>query len=83
MAQSAKDYFRQGIVASKQGNHTEALTAFEQAKAKGLDSAALHYNLGVSYFRLGRYQEAEQAFLRLVDHTSLGWHKPRIKTYAN
>lgn len=67
----AKQLFNEGITAARSGDYPVALKAFEMAKAAGLDSAALNYNLGVSYYRLQRYQEAESYFTLLLAHPAL------------
>lgn len=66
-AQTATDYFQQGIKASESGDYQTALKQFKKAKQAGLESVALQYNLAVSYYRLRRYEEARQIFTRLTD----------------
>ena len=66
-AQTATDYFQQGIKASESGDHQTALKQFKKAKQAGLESVALQYNLAVSYYRLRRYEEARQLFTGLTD----------------
>ncbi len=58
------DDFRKGQDAFRQGDYAQALKWFEKARQSGMHNAAIHYNLGASYYRLGRYREAEKAFLR-------------------
>lgn len=58
------DDFRQGQQAFRQGQYEQALHWFEKARKAGMNNAAIHYNLGVTHYRLGRYSEAEKAFLR-------------------
>lgn len=61
-AATGKDLFTQGVGAFKRGNFAGALGAFRKAAAAGLDTPALHYNLGSTLYKLGRYAEAEAAF---------------------
>ena len=64
---SPRDTLHAGIAAFKEGDLATARQLFEQARNAGLTSSALQYNLGVVYFRLERYSEAEAAFLSLLD----------------
>lgn len=58
--------FERGLAASQRGEHQQAVKAFLQAQQAGFDKPALHYNLGVSYFRLEEYARARQQFERLA-----------------
>lgn len=53
-----------GIEAAERGDNEEALRHYHRARRAGLDSAALHHNMGSAYYRLGRHDEARAAFLR-------------------
>jgi tetratricopeptide (TPR) repeat protein len=57
--------FDAGVAAYRAGQTAEALAAFRQAQAAGLDTPQLHLNLGLSCYRLGRHDEARAAFERL------------------
>jgi tetratricopeptide (TPR) repeat protein len=57
-----------GIEAFEEGNYDKALQHFLQAEAEGVRTPNLRYNLGVTYYRLGRYKEAEKAFRVLAEH---------------
>lgn len=61
-AASANGLFAEGVAAFKKRNFASALQYFEHAKAAGLDTPAVHYNLGATLYKLGRYQKAENAF---------------------
>jgi tetratricopeptide (TPR) repeat protein len=61
-AQSAQDYLKQGVKVAESGDYRAALVQFQKAKEAGLDNAALHYNFGVAYYRLGSYENAKKAF---------------------
>ena len=65
-AQSGLDHFNQGVKAAKAGNHQKALIQFQAAKKLGLNTAALKYNLAVTYFQLEQYEAAEKAFIELT-----------------
>lgn len=58
--------FERGIKAFRAGDHAAALEAFLQARRAGLDTPGLRYNLGVTYYRLKRYPEAEREFRELT-----------------
>lgn len=48
-----------------------ALELFEQARTGGLDDNRLYYNLGVTYYKLGRYVDAKRAFLKTVNDPAM------------
>ncbi len=58
--------FDQGIAAFRAGDFQGALRSFLDARRRGLDTGTLRYNLGATYYRLGRYAEAEQEFQALT-----------------
>ncbi|MCL7946140.1 tetratricopeptide repeat protein [Marinobacter sp. ATCH36] len=58
--------FEAGVAAFGAGELTAARIHFEQARADGLDTPSLLYNLGVVYFRLGQHDFAESVFLELL-----------------
>lgn len=60
--------FNAGVTAYRAGDTQGALEAFEQARAAGLDSAPLRFNLGLCYYRLERHDEARVEFERLGAH---------------
>ena len=57
-----------GIEAFEAGEYEKALRHFKQAEAEGVRTPNLRYNLGVTYYRLGRYEEAEKAFRTLAEN---------------
>jgi tetratricopeptide (TPR) repeat protein len=57
--------FEQGIAAFQAGDYSAALRSFLEAQRAGLDTPGLHYNLGATYYWLGRYPEAEREFQAL------------------
>lgn len=66
LAGEASDSFSRGVKVANTDDYKNALKHFLQARKQGLEKPALDYNLGVAYYRLGRYGEAHEAFTRLV-----------------
>jgi tetratricopeptide (TPR) repeat protein len=60
------DTFQNGVNAARQGNYADAVNAFRAAAEQGLDTPALHYNLGVAYYKLAKYPEAQEQFTLLA-----------------
>jgi len=57
-----------GTVAFQEGDYLSALRYFENAKQDGLDGPAVHYNVAVCNFKLGRYESAAGSFQFLADN---------------
>ncbi len=55
-----------GVAAFRAGDYQAALQLFLDALAAGLDTPGLRYDLGATYYRLGRYAEAEREFQALA-----------------
>jgi len=55
--------FGAGTAASRAGDFAAALELFIAARDAGMDGAAVHYNIGVSAWELGRLELAREAFL--------------------
>lgn len=53
-----------GMDAYDEGRYADALAAFEAAKREHPDSAVVDFNLGNTLYRMGRYEEAKDAWLR-------------------
>lgn len=66
-AGTASSAFRAGVEAAGAGDHETALAHFRAAREAGLDTPALHFNLGVTLYRLGRLDAAATAFERAAD----------------
>lgn len=64
---TARESFRAGVQAFERGDLEQARTLFERARAQGLDSLSLLYNLGVVYYRLESFDEAKRVFSALLD----------------
>jgi len=61
-----QDYFKAGMQASSAGDYSTALNKFKKARQAGMDTAALQYNLAVSYYRLQQYENARRIFSQLT-----------------
>ena len=55
-----------GIELFRARDYAGALQSFLEAQRAGADAPGLRYNLGVTYYRLGRYPEAEGEFTGLT-----------------
>ena len=64
---SAETDFELGVAAFKDGDNESAVTYFESAMNQGMDTVALRYNLASSYYKVGRYDDAEKYFLELLE----------------
>lgn len=58
--------FKDGQAAFKRGDYAQAVEYFQQAERQ-TDSSAVQYNLGVSYYRLGQFDNAKRHFMRLTE----------------
>jgi tetratricopeptide (TPR) repeat protein len=68
---ATSNWFDKGMQAFRSTDYATAAQAFEQARTEGMDVPALYYNLGVSYYRLGRLDKSEQMFLRTSHFTEM------------
>lgn len=66
-ADTAAEDFAKGVKAFHSQDYETALRFFEQARSQNFADHRLYYNLGVTYYKLGRYPEAERAFRKLVN----------------
>lgn len=57
-------FYSDALVAMRGEDYGAALKLFAKAQQAGLDSATLHYNRGVAYYKLGDYQHAKGEFLK-------------------
>lgn len=62
------DNWAAGQQAFGDGEYDSALLYFRSARDAGLDSPAVHYNIAVSQFKLGRYHDAAQTFALIERH---------------
>jgi Flp pilus assembly protein TadD len=56
------DYFRQGQAHLREGMAAQATVALEKAKRRAPDKASIRETLGIAYFRIRRWEEAEAEF---------------------
>jgi len=63
-AATADELFQQGVEAARADDYERAIEAFEAARRAGLDTGALHYNLGTAYYGAGNMDGARRAFRR-------------------
>lgn len=63
----ARDAFVAGETAFAAADYRRAVEHFEAARDAGLAGPAVHYNIGVSYYRLGEYERAGQTFSMIAE----------------
>src|SRR4051794_4170887 len=61
------DLFQQGRSHLRKGMAAQATVALEKAKRREPDKASIREALGIAYFRLGRFGEAETEFRAVLD----------------
>ena len=61
------DFFQQGRGHMREGRNAQATVALEKAKRREPSSRSIREALGIAYFRLGRFAEAEAEFRVLVE----------------
>ena len=59
--------FQQGRAHLREGMAAQATVALEKAKRQEPDKASIREALGIAYFRIHRYQEAETEFRRMLE----------------
>jgi len=70
-AASADAGFEQGVSAFKQQNYQQAIDYFLQSREQGNRDAILAYNLAASYYKLGRYSDAQGYFSEAANDAAL------------
>jgi Flp pilus assembly protein TadD len=63
----AYDFFQQGRAHLKEGMAAQATVALEKAKRLEPDKASIREALGIAYFRIQRWQEAEAEFRAVLE----------------
>ena len=63
----AYDHFQQGRAHLKDGMAAQATVALEKAKKLEPDKASIREALGIAYFRIHRYEEAESEFRKMLE----------------
>src|SRR5436305_10783151 len=67
MSESTYSLFQQGRKHRKQGMAAQATVALEKAKKREPDKASIREALGIAYFRIKRWQEAESEFRAVLE----------------
>jgi hypothetical protein len=71
VAMTADEYFTDGNRLYYNDLYWAALLRYQQAADEGLDSAVLHYNMGVAHYRAGQLVRSRQAFEKVLDNPTL------------
>ena len=61
------DLFQLGRRHLKKGMAAQATVPLEKAKRRAPDKASIRESLGIAYFRIGRYDEAEAEFRAMLE----------------
>ena len=61
------DLFQQGQAHLRKGRAAQATVALEKAKRREPDKASIREALGIAYFRIHRWAEAESEFRKMLD----------------
>ena len=61
------DLFQQGLAHLRGGRPSQATVALEKAKRREPEKASIREALGIAYFRLSRWTEAEAELSKLVE----------------
>src|SRR4030081_2029260 len=67
MSESTYNLFQKGRAHLKRGMPAQATVALEKAKKREPEKASIREALGIAYFRIGRWQEAEAEFRTLLE----------------
>ena len=67
MSESTYTLFQQGRERLSKGMPAQATVPLEKAKRREPDKASIREALGIAYFRLRRWQEAEQEFRAVLE----------------
>ena len=70
-ALTAEEYFADGNRLFRDDLYWAALLRYRQAADEGMNSAVLHYNLGVAHYRAGQHVRARDTLLRALDDPTL------------
>jgi len=65
---SAKEDYNDGVSSFKKGDYHSAIASFKSAEKKGMESAALFYNLGSAYFKIEQYAASKKYFTRVTEY---------------
>jgi len=67
MSESTYSLFQKGKAHLKRGMPAQATVALEKAKKREPDKASIREALGIAYFRIHRYAEAESEFRKMLE----------------
>jgi Flp pilus assembly protein TadD len=67
MGDTTYDLFQQGRSHLRKGMAAQATVALEKAKKREPDKASIREALGIAYFRIHRFDEAEQEFRAMLE----------------
>jgi Flp pilus assembly protein TadD len=67
MSETTYDLFQQGRDRLRRGLTAQATVPLEKARRREPAKASIREALGIAYFRLGRYGEAEREFRAIVE----------------
>ena len=67
MSESTYSLFQQGRAHLRDGMAAQATVALEKAKKREPDKASIREALGIAYFRIKRWQEAESEFRAVLE----------------
>ena len=67
MSETTYDLFQQGRAHLKKGRAAQATVALEKAKRREPEKASIREALGIAYFRIHRYDEAESEFRKMLE----------------
>ena len=67
MSESAYDLFREGQERLRRGMTAQATVPLEKAKRLEPEKASIREALGIAYFRIHRYDEAEREFRAMLE----------------
>ena len=67
MSESTYSLFQQGRAQLKKGMPAQATVALEKAKRREPEKASIREALGIAYFRIHRYAEAESEFRKVLE----------------
>ena len=61
------EFFQQGRAHLRQGRAAQATVALEKAKRREPEKASIREALGIAYFRLARWEDAEREFRTIAE----------------
>jgi Flp pilus assembly protein TadD len=67
VSESTYSLFRQGEAHLKHGRAAQATVALEKAKKREPEKASIREKLGIAYFRIRRWEEAETEFRKVLE----------------